>query len=653
MKSKYRVKVSGIICVLSLIGCTQLLDNKENKHQITTESETENNQYDVTAERIAKNAALPINDSRTQIKPNILWILTDDQRADSVAVVNQALRGTKESELGYVESPHLDALAKEGVLFPLAYNQSPGCSPSRYSMATGQYPHHSGRYGFEYSHRENENAKPTIPEVLRANGYQTMLAGKAGLRIRKSASKGGVPLIYDYEVERYALERAKIGDWGKKSVINKQTGKTDTITEYLNFPDGTVESFDYFKNGEFVAESNPTDKKLDIIRSYTRSLKTLILAGESPMPEDKTLDGHILKSFQNYFDHANKQYTSMLGDEIKGPTDDKPVMVSLSFHFPHTPVLPPKSYQDRFEQYPYKIPEFSQDELKKLPKQLVDIYNNMKVDGLTEAEKLRIIQDYYAFTAYGDSLIGKAITEFKAYSAITNRPYLIIATVGDHGWHLGEQGISAKFSPWNKSGHGAMIVVDSSGKYFPKNTVHTDLVEYVDIAPTIYAAAGVDIDNENQYLDGFDLADVIRDPALKRDYVLGEMNQIVGDRVYLRSKRFGFSMKIRPENGKPGETHAPGEDIMWAVNASAKDAEMALYDMTCDPKERNNVAYDPAYKDIVKALRTKTQNIFLGDNRIEINWKKPNMSHITNFSEGAHDGKLTAVSKLTMPVCQS
>ena len=87
-----------------------------------------------------------------KVKPNILWILTDDQRADSIAVVNQALRGTNESELGYVESPNLDALAKEGVLFPLAYNQSPGCSPSRYSMATGQYPHRSGRYGFEYSH---------------------------------------------------------------------------------------------------------------------------------------------------------------------------------------------------------------------------------------------------------------------------------------------------------------------------------------------------------------------------------------------------------------------------------------------------------------------------------------------------------------------
>lgn len=601
--------------------------------------------------RVAMNMAKPLPNKR--VKPNILWILTDDQRADSVAAVNQALTGRKESELGYVESPNLDALAKEGVLFPMAYNQSPGCSPSRYSMATGQYPHHSGRYGFEYSHRQNQHAKPTIPEVLRKHGYQTMLAGKAGLRTRKVANKGGTPLIYDHEVERYALERAGIGDWGKKVVTNWTTRKTVSITENLYFPDGQTASFDYFKNGKYIKTPNPIDEKLDIIRSYTRRSKTLIVAGESPMPEDQTLDGKILEAFNNYLSHANTSYTSMLGDTIQGPKDDQPMMISLSFHFPHTPVLPPKSFQDRFEKLAYKIPEFSKEELDKLPPQLVKLYKVMKIDGLTDAEKLRTIQDYYAFTAYGDSLIGKAIKRFKAHNEKLNRPYLIIATVGDHGWHLGEQGIEAKFAPWNKSNHGAMIVVDSSGEYFPRNTVHKDYVEYVDIAPTIYAAAGIDLTKENQYLDGFDLANVIRDPELKRDYVLGELNQTIGDRAYLRTKRFGFSMKVRPKNGKPGVTHEPGEDIRWALNASDKAVEMALYDMQCDPNERNNLAYNPAYQAVTKILREKTQNIFLGDNRLEINWKKPNSSHISDFAKGAHDRKLDELNQITLPSCSA
>ena len=638
MKAQLALPISALALALGIVSCSVPTETKE-KEPIISQN------------RIAKNMAKPINNT-AHVKPHILWILTDDQRADSVAVVNQALTGQKESELGYVESPHLDALAEEGVLFPLAYNQSPGCSPSRYSMATGQYPHRSGRYGFEYSHRQNTHAKQTIPEILRANGYQTMLAGKLGLRIKNGPNIKGMPVTYDHEVERYAIERAGLGDWGKKTVQDWNTGKTESITENFYFPNGEINSFDYLKNGEYVKEQNPIDEKLEIIRSYTRRSQNLIMAGESPMPEDKTLDGQILAAYQNYLAHQNKTYTSMLGDKIQGPVDNKPVMVSLSFHFPHTPVLPPKSYQDRFEKIPYKIPEFSQSEVTKLPAQLKKLYNAMKIDGLSKEEKLRTIQDYYAFTAYGDSLIGKAIDDFKAYSKKTNRPYLIIATVGDHGWHLGEQGIEAKFAPWNKSGHGAMIVVDSSGEYFPKNTIHRELVEYVDIAPTIYAAAGVDM-NDKQHLDGFDLAQVIRKDALKRDYVLGEMNQIIGDRVYLRSKDYGFSMKIRPKNDKPGISHKPGEDIMWAVNASDKAVELALYDMKCDPNERNNVAYAPAYKAITQALRRKAQNIFLGDGRLEVDWKQVNVDHVSNFAAGAHNGKLTELENLPKPACSS
>ncbi|WP_232824649.1 sulfatase-like hydrolase/transferase [Algibacillus agarilyticus] len=654
MKTKPLLVIGALASVITLTACSLLPDGgdaSQPKAVMNTKALINKGNDVVSPERLAKNVVKPLPAQANKMKPHILWILTDDQRADSIGAVNMALRGTKESELGYVESPNLDALAEEGVLFPLAYNQSPGCSPSRYSMATGQYPHHSGRYGFEYSHRQSEHAKPTIPEILREQGYQTMLAGKLGLRLKNGLNIAGVPLTYDYEVERYALERAGLGDWTKKTEMNWQTGEQVKVTEFFHYPDGSKDAFVYSRGGQFVSEVNPADKKLDIIRSYTRSLPVLILGGESPMPEDQTTDGKILQAFQNYLGNANKSYTSMLGKKIQGPVDDKPVMVSLSFHFPHTPVLPPKSFQDRFEKIPYKLPAFSQDEVTKLPQQLKNLYHNTKADGLTEAEKLRTIQDYYAFTAYGDSLIGKAIKDFKAYSKKTNRPYLIVATVGDHGWHLGEQGIQAKFAPWNKSGHGAMIVVDSSGEYFPKNTVHTDYVEYVDIAPTLYAAAGVDINKANQHLDGFNLANIIRQPELKRDYVLGEMNQIIGDRVYLRSKRFGFSIKIRPKHGKPGETHKAGENIMWAVNASPKQVEMALYDMTCDPNERNNVAYDPAYQDIVKALRTKTQNIFLGDNRLEVNWKKQNVFHMSDFAAGAHDRKLTELDLLPMPTC--
>lgn len=44
-------------------------------------------------------------------RPNVLWIITDDQRSDSLACYNRAVRGTDESALGFVSSPNVDALA--------------------------------------------------------------------------------------------------------------------------------------------------------------------------------------------------------------------------------------------------------------------------------------------------------------------------------------------------------------------------------------------------------------------------------------------------------------------------------------------------------------------------------------------------------------
>jgi len=85
-------------------------------------------------------------------QPNILWIITDDQRPDSVSAYNQAMYGQKESPLGYVESPNIDKLAAEGVLFTHAFTNSPVCGPSRGSMHSGRYPFRNGHYAFELTH---------------------------------------------------------------------------------------------------------------------------------------------------------------------------------------------------------------------------------------------------------------------------------------------------------------------------------------------------------------------------------------------------------------------------------------------------------------------------------------------------------------------
>ena len=66
--------------------------------------------------------------------PNILFLITDQQRPDSLGCY-----GSKEAK-----TPNLDALAKDGVVFDNCYVSNPVCCPSRYSLCTGRYPHNHG-----------------------------------------------------------------------------------------------------------------------------------------------------------------------------------------------------------------------------------------------------------------------------------------------------------------------------------------------------------------------------------------------------------------------------------------------------------------------------------------------------------------------------
>lgn len=132
----------------------------------------------------------------------------------------------------------------------------------------------------------------------------------------------------------------------------------------------------------------------------------------------------------------------------------------------------------------------------------------------------------------------------------------------------------------------------------------------------------------------------MKNEAVRRDYVIGEMNQVRGERAYLRSKDFAFSMRTRPYFKKPGEGYEPGERIRWGLEAPAEEVEMSLYDLRIDPRERVNVAYHRPYVELADFLRNKLGRIMLGDGRLECDWTKKNEYHISNFAEGAHDRKL-------------
>lgn len=580
----------------------------------------------------------------SQSKPNILWIVTDDHRADALASYNKATTGKSESALGFVSSPNIDKLANEGVMFVNAYTNSPACGPSRGSMASGRYPFRTGHFGFVLTHQNPDFVRPTFSQTLQTEGYVTAAFGKEDSYIFRWGPGQGFHDAgqYHYKVHfKHDLQKNGIGDFWNQPAYKKGTWKNIGTQEHVKLSDGNIHS--YFikkKNGEISSEDierkSIFEKRYEVLRSYTRYNKNLIIGGENPLPADQTIDAKIVEEFKLYLANPNTPFTTTWGATRKGANPNKPLMINLGFHLPHTPVLPPKTFRNRFKTKTYKVPDFDEKELKNQPPQIQRLFKNLNFSNLTAEEKQQAIQDYYAFCAHGDALIGQAVEAFKTYCEKNNQEYLILFTVGDHGWHLGEQGIEAKFGPWNKSNNGALIVVASDKDKVPQGLVQHQLVEYVDIAPTLLSSAGVNIqDQEYSYLDGYSLFDLIGNQKEYRDYIVGEINLVAGHRAYLRSKDFAFSMRTRPQK-KAG----PNDNVKWALECPVEKAELVLYDLRNDPEERHNVAAQEEYVELANWFRKKLGSIVLGDGRVECDWSQANVFSVSNFAKGAHDGKL-------------
>ena len=591
-------------------------------------------------------------------QPNVLWILTDDQRYDAIPAFNQMLHGRSESALGYVESPNVDKLTKMGTTFINTYCQAQGCAPSRASMHTGRYPFRSGIYGFEYwNNRTTDNSFPLLPEEMANLGYQTFHTGKLGVRIKTIENGQSKNYnIYQTDVDFKTLADDMLPEWGQAKVVEEVNGvkltKPLKQARYFMDEDGTVYYID--KQMEKVhpqlkGMAAEAEKRYEIFYRYDPKqnepkspFNSAVLAGESPKPAGKTRDGNYTAAFIEFLKAENKKF-QMGNHSFKGIDTSKPLFAHIGYDFPHTPVLPPKEYRDRFHKYKYKVPELTEAEFNKMAKAFQNRVTKSSSDHFTDAEKQLMIQDYFAFCAYGDALIGQAVDEFLKYCEAKKEPWMIVYVCGDHGWKLNEHGSIEKNTPWEIDSHNPIVVVSSDKTKFPAGKVVRDFTEFVDIAPTVLSAAGADISSQKfAHLDGLDLQKIASGQIKPRDYIISESHHSIGPRATIRTKDYMFSVKTRPNSKK-------GVNMDWALNASYEELDPALYHFTVDPDEKNNVAFDPKYEKVAKVLKQKLLEIVIGDDRAEIDWQGASDSNgrplgtevfRNNKYPNAHDFKL-------------
>ena len=122
------------------------------------------------------------------MRPNILFIMADQFRADAVGCIG-----------GYTRTPNLDNLAGDGWIFTNVFANSAECIPSRISLATGLYPHQTG-----VDRNIECTLNPDYPnwmQAIAAVGYRTSLFGKTHLHPHAGDIRDRLPLMHRYGLQ--------------------------------------------------------------------------------------------------------------------------------------------------------------------------------------------------------------------------------------------------------------------------------------------------------------------------------------------------------------------------------------------------------------------------------------------------------------------
>ena len=231
-------------------------------------------------------------------RPNIIIMLADDLGFSDLGCYG-----------GEIKTPNLDALAKNGLRMTQMYN-SARCCPSRASLLTGQHPQSVGFPGMSGS---LPRTCVTIPEVLRAAGYETLMAGKWHL------GKPG-PIERGFS-EYYGM----LGGYG--SFWNKSL--------YSRLPAGRPDR-DYAA-GKFYATDAITDHALDFVAGTRKAGKPYFLylaynAPHFPLHAPKELVDKYVPVYEQGWDRIRDgRYARM---RKMGLIDDKLVLSPRS-------VIPP------------------------------------------------------------------------------------------------------------------------------------------------------------------------------------------------------------------------------------------------------------------------------------------------------------------------
>jgi arylsulfatase A-like enzyme len=501
----------------------------------------------VTESGLYKEYQMVSHKIKSTSRPNVVYILGDDHRADYLHCAgHQVLR-----------TPHLDQLAEEGVRFSNAFCTSPLCTPSRVCHYTGQWER---RHGINFNSRTNlapEAWAMSFPMLLKEQGYFIGWVGKN--HVPAGGGKDGYDSGYFEKVFDYWY-----GNHGHTGFYPKDSTKFGHLYKNAR-ADTQIEVF--------------TEGVLDFL-APNRQFRAGAAVPLPERPEDRPFC--LCVTFNLPHDVGTETMQLRPGDDELYKSEYRGQQ-----HLLHTPAT--------------YIPYTKAFENPRLPR---SVYNGLYIpeyDYVKRPATLRERQVRTCQTITGmDRFVGRLREQLERQGLADNT---IIVFSTDHGLHHGEHGIGGKSFLYEEDIRIPMIIYDPRLRDMAVPRIRDEMVVVPDLAPTIMDLCGLAIPNTMQ---GASMRSLLSGGSPSwRDSIFTE--QLMDIQNYPRSEsvrtRDWKYIRYFARTENPRQANWAFRDTLENYNDSLNstlDGERPVYEelfnLRDDPGETTNLALDSSQR---------------------------------------------------------
>lgn len=481
------------------------------------------------------------NQEQAQKPFNIVYIMADDHTAQMMSCYDTR----------YANTPNLDRIARDGVLFTNSFVANSLSGPSRACMITGKHSHKNGFY--DNSHCVFDGSQQTFPKLLQQAGYQTALIGKWHLE--------SLPTGFDY--------------WtiipGQGNYYNPEfiTSANDMIQEH-----GYLTNIITDKSIDWLENQRDKNKPFCILIHHKAQHRNWMAdTCNLSLYEDKTFP--IPDTFYDDYEGrpaAAAQEMSILKD-MDLIYDLKMIGAEGKERFAesYNGLLARMDAEQRAA-----WDEFYNPIIEDFKKQ------NLKGKQLYEWKFQRYMRDYLKTLKSLDDNVGRVLDYLDKAGLAENT---LVVYTSDQGFYMGEHGWFDKRFMYEESFHTPLLMRLPGGK---KGKID-QMVQNIDYAPTFLELAGAPIPDDIQ---GVSLL-----PLLK-----GENPTDWRTSLYYHYYEYPAEHMVKRHYGVRNDRYK-------LIHFYNDIDEWELYDLQEDPYELNNIYANPAYHDVKKQMQHELDSL--------------------------------------------